>query len=109
MSLTGNVLTNYNNVFILIKTDTVFKFKDEGEMRGFMKYKFPNSGSAPTSAYCLQQPAQPAVFQCLLIYSSGVPNLEFDVIFDYNKDGKSGHLKVEVDRLSDDFASRSLL
>ena len=109
MSLAGDVLTNYNNVFILLKTDSLFKFKDEGEMRAFMKYQFPNPATAPSSAYCLQQPAQPKVFQCLLIYSSGVPNLKFDVTFDYNKNGKSGHMKLEVDPLSNGFASRSLL
>ena len=74
-----------------------------------MNYKFPDAGTEPSSAYCLQQPAQPKVFQCLLIYASGLPNREYGVDFSYNRGGKSGFMKVKVDPLDNAFASRSLL
>ena len=104
-----NIMTNFNNVFVLLQTDTVFSFPNEAEMRAFMKYDFPDSGTEPSSAYCLQQPAQPAVFQCLLIYASGLPNEEYRVNFKYNRGGKDGFMEVEVDPLDNAFASRSLL
>lgn len=74
MKVVGDVLTNYNNVFVLIETDTIYRFSNEAEMKSFMKYSFPDSHTNPDSAYCNQQPAQPKIFQCLLIYSSGLPN-----------------------------------
>ena len=78
-------------------------------MKSFMKYEFPDAGTAPDSAYCLQQAVRPRMFQCLLIYSSGLPNEEYRVHFSYNREGKSGFMEVKVDPLANPFASRSLL
>ena len=108
MQVSGKVLTNYNNVFLLIKTDTVFNFANESEMKSFMKYDFPDDRTIPGSAYCVQQPGNPQLFQCLMIYGSGVPNFDFYINFSYNKDGKSGYLGLHVDPLASGFASRSL-
>ena len=74
MKLVGDILTNSHNVFALIETDTLFQFDNEADMKSFMQYSFPDSGTNPDSAYCSQQPTQPKIFQCLIIYSSGLPN-----------------------------------
>ena len=55
MKLDNDVLTNFNNVFILIRIDTQFKFNNNAEMRGFIKYKFEEPSANPDSAYCLQE------------------------------------------------------
>jgi len=39
-----------------------------------MKYEFPDPLTLPTAAYCLQNLAQKKIFQCLLMYPSGIPN-----------------------------------
>ena len=70
-------MTNFNNVFILLRTDKEYIFCSESEMKGFIKYKFLAADTEPTSAYCLQSPSSLFDFKCLIIYASGVPNKEF--------------------------------
>ena len=109
MKLKQDIMINSNNAFILIRTDDVFTFNDAQQMKSFMKYEFPDSGTVPTSAYCMQMVGDLQTFQCLMIYSSGLPNYPFNVDFSFNKDGKYGFLQVEVDPQAGGFASRSLL
>jgi hypothetical protein len=64
-----------------------------------MKTNFTDS-ITPT-VYCSQR-ASPdlSLFDCLLIYPSGVPNKKFNVDFSYDYQGSSGYLRVPVDPLS---------
>jgi len=71
-----------------------------------MKTNFPNS-TVP-SVYCSQR-ASPDLnlFDCLCIYSSGVPNQQFNIQFSYNYQGQTGFLSVPVNPLATQFATRS--
>ena len=90
---------NTNNVFVTLKTNPTFTFDNPTEMQNFMKVEFP-SGPKPT-VYCSQKPNPDLnLFDCLLIYPSGVSNNVFDVKFSYNYQGKSGSTTVSVDALS---------
>ena len=102
-----NSLSNENNVFIMIRTDSAFKFANEQEARNFLKYEFPDAGTTPNSAYCMQE-FNPTLFRCLFLYASGLPNYPFKMLLTYDRDGKSGYLKVEVDPLQSTIMSRSL-
>jgi hypothetical protein len=107
LSLVGNVNTNINNVFVVLKTDKTFKFTNEDEMQNFMKTKFPDSSAIP-SVYCTQREAPDLdTFDCLAIYSSGIPNQKYHIEFSYNYQGDSGYIKVLVDPLASSFATRS--
>ena len=54
-------------------------------------------GSPPT-VYCSQR-SHPELnmFDCLLIYPSGVPNSLFDIDFSFNYQGQRGSTVVKVD------------
>lgn len=56
-------------------------------MKSFMKYKFNDPGTDPSSAYCMQRAVNLKVYECLIIYASGVPNKKFSVNFSYNYQG----------------------
>lgn len=70
----SNIVTNYANVFIMLQTEKVYTFSNENEMKKFMQYDFPDASTTPASAYCVQNVGQKQLFQCLLLYPSGVPN-----------------------------------
>jgi len=79
LTLVGNVNTNINNVFVVLKTSKTFTFANENEMENFMKTSFPNSNSIP-SVYCSQREAPELdTFDCLAIYSSGIPNQKYNI------------------------------
>ena len=74
-------------------------------MQSFIKASF-HHGITPT-LYCSQRAAPELdLFDCLLIYPSGVPNSDFKVDFSFD-DGplKRASLQVEVDPLTATFAS----
>ena len=74
-----------------------------------MQYDFPTAGTEPTSAYCVQNALEKKMFQCLMIYPSGVPNQQYNINFRFNYNGDIGSLPVKVDPLANPFAARSLL
>lgn len=79
LTLVGNVNTNINNVFVVLKTDKKYSFTNQNEMESFMKTKFPDSSAVP-SVYCSQREAPDLdLFDCLAIYSSGVPNQKYKI------------------------------
>ena len=91
----GLVNVNTNNVFVTLKTNPTFTFADESERQNFIKTDF-GSGRKPT-VYCSQRRSPHLnLFDCLLIYPSGVPNEIFNVNFSFRKDGVSGKTTVEV-------------
>lgn len=57
LTLVGNVNTNINNVFVVLKTDKKYSFTNQNEMESFMKTKFPDSSAVP-SVYCSQEKHQ---------------------------------------------------
>lgn len=64
-------------------------------MQSFLQASFP-SGPKPT-VYCSQRNSPNLnLFDCLLIYPSGVPNSKFQVNFFYNYQGKTGSTAVNV-------------
>jgi hypothetical protein len=68
-------------------------------MQSFMQTSFP-SGPKPT-VYCAQRNSPNLnVFDCLLIYPSGVPNSQFTVNFSYNYQGKTGSAAIKVNPLA---------
>jgi cysteine-rich repeat protein len=108
LSLVGEVNTNIKDVFVVLKTSTTFTFANENEMESFMKTNFPGSTSVP-QVYCSQRQAPELdIFDCLAIYSSGIPNQKYNIEFSYERNGIKGFLSVPVDPLSSSFATRSL-
>ena len=104
LAQSGKTSINSNNVFITLKTGTTFTFNNPTEMQGFLQATFP-SGPKPT-VYCSQRNSPNLnLFDCLLIYPSGVPNKKFAVNFGYNYQGKSGSASINVDPLA---ASKSI-
>lgn len=61
------------NIFILLKTDKPFYFKDDQEMKNFMKFHIEDRSALPTMVSCHQE-VNPSDFRCLLVYTSGLPN-----------------------------------
>ena len=77
------VNVNSNNVFITLKTTPTFTFPNDTAMKNFIQSTFP-PGPRPTM-YCLQRGSpQLNIFDCLLIYPSGIPNSQFTIRFFYN-------------------------
>ena len=76
-------------------------------MRNFLRPTFP-TGLNPNSAFCVQD-FNPMMFRCLFVYADGVPNSNFAIVLQYNKDGQVGYLTVEIDPLKTNFALRSLV
>ncbi len=72
-----------------------------------MKISFPNSAVVPT-VYCTQRDApEKDIFDCYVLYNSGVPNKKFNIEFSYNFQGDSGFISVPVDTTTAPFATRS--
>jgi hypothetical protein len=68
-------------------------------MQSFIQASFP-SGAKPT-VYCSQKNSPNLdIFDCLLIYPSGVPNKPFVINFGYNYQGKSGSTSVSINPLA---------
>ncbi len=76
--LADPVNTNSNNIFVILRTTPTFTFDSETEMQNFIQTDFPPGAAIPT-VYCTQRPEELDIFECLLIYPSGVPNFEYDV------------------------------
>jgi hypothetical protein len=94
----GTTSINSNNVFISLQTNPTFTFNNPTDMQNFMQSSFP-SGPKPT-VYCAQRTSPNLnIFDCLLIYPSGVPNGIFTVNFSYNYQGKSGSTSIKVNPL----------
>ena len=90
---------NSNNVFITLKTNPTFTFANPTEMQSFIKASFPE-GPTPT-IYCSQRNSPDLdIFDCLLIYPSGVPNSDFDVKFSYDFQNKKASQTVNVNPLT---------
>jgi hypothetical protein len=67
-------------------------------MQNFIQATFP-AGVKPT-VYCSQRNSPNLdMFDCLLIYPSGVPNKQFSVDFSYNFQAKSASTSVRVNPL----------
>jgi hypothetical protein len=95
----GSTNINSNNVFITLQTNPTFTFANPTDMQSFIQTSFP-SGPKPT-VYCAQRNSPNLnLFDCLLIYPSGVPNGQFQVNFSYNYQGKSGLANVKVNPLA---------
>lgn len=73
-----------------------------------MKYDFEDEDTQPASAYCRQKGNDKSVFECLLVYTSGLPNIKFSVHFSYNYKGDQGEKTVEINPLKSKFQNRSL-
>ena len=64
-------------------------------MQSFIQATFPR-GPKPT-VYCAQRSSPNLnIFDCLLIYPSGVPNSVFTANFGFNYQGKRGSTSVRV-------------
>ena len=103
----GRVNINSNNVFISLRTFPTFTFANPTEMQSFIKASF--HGHLQPTVYCAQRDSPELdIFDCLLIYPSGVPNTEFEVDFKYDYEGKKAGAEIKVDPLSAVHNSRTL-
>ena len=63
-------------------------------MENFMKTSFPDSTVIPT-VYCSQREEPDLdLFDCLAIYSSGIPNRKFNMVFSFDFKGDTGKIQV---------------
>ena len=98
LALMGTPSSNTNNVFITLKSTPVFTFPNEVIQREFIKTTI-TTGFRPTS-YCMQRFNQLDLFDCLLVYPSGIPNNVLTILFSFNYQGYSAETRVTVDPLS---------
>jgi hypothetical protein len=90
---------NSNKVFIALQTNPTFTFANPTEMQNFIQSNFA-TGAKPT-VYCSQRTSPNLnLFDCLLIYPSGVLNKSFTVGFSFNYQGKSRKVDVNVNPLA---------
>jgi len=76
-------------------------------MGTFIKTSFPDSTTIPT-VYCSQREDPDLdLFDCLAIYSSGIPNKKFNIIFSFDYNGDKGNIQVEVDPLKSSIPTRA--
>lgn len=66
-------------------------------MKNFIRAKF--IGCPPPTVFCSQQAASKNLFDCLLLFPSGIPNKSFTANFSYNYQSKSGGCSVPIDPL----------
>lgn len=81
-----------------LKTRPTFTFSNPTEMQSFIKTSFASSAKKPT-VYCAQRNQDLSLFDCLLIYPSGVPNNKFSVTFSFDYQGKKGNAIISIDPL----------
>jgi hypothetical protein len=74
-----------------------FTFSNPTEMQSFLKSTV-TTAKKPT-VYCAQRNIDFSLFDCLLIYPSGVPNNKFSVTFSYDYQGRKGNTVINVDPL----------
>ncbi len=68
---------NNNQIFMTLDSITSFNFPDQQTMSNFLKAKF--TGCNPPTLFCNQQVKSKNLFDCLLLFPSGVPNQSFTV------------------------------
>ena len=96
---TGKISINSNNVFITLGTNPTFTFNNPTEMQNFIKSSYTVSN--PPTTYCAQRSSPELnLFDCLLIFPSGVPNQQFTAKFSYDYQGRRGNADVVVDPLA---------
>lgn len=82
-------------MFVSLRTTPTFTFPDDNTMKQFIKASFP--GAVQPTVYCLQRAAPNLdLFDCLLIYPSGVPNQQFTIDFRFSYQGRSASVRVVV-------------
>ncbi len=100
---------NAANIYISLQLGSDKAFKSEDEMQNFIKQDFNADTIKPSSVYCMQNDSSLKEFDCLLLYPTGVPNINFDVNFWYIDAGLANgrcNLKVQVNPL--EAAAKSL-
>ena len=86
-------------MFIVLQTPQKFAFASDSQMQNFMQTSYSNS-QKPTT-YCNQENSpNEDIWDCLLVYSSGVPNQIYNVTFAYNYNGLVGNLTVSANPLA---------
>lgn len=99
LALEGKILGNSNQIFLTLNTVQAFNFPNEEIMKNFIKVKF--TGCPPPTMYCGQKPApKKHLFDCLLLFPSGIPTSKFQADFSYNYQGSKGWAKVDIDPLT---------
>ncbi len=105
--MVGVPSTNINNVFITLRVPKKYTFSDQSSMINFMKARFSDSTMVPT-VYCSQRESPDLdLFDCLVIYSNGIPTKIFNAEFFYNYMGDSGYIKVPINPLAGTSSTRS--
>jgi len=103
----GSIKSNSNQMFLTLDTIKPYDFPDQTTMQNFMKAKF--IGCNPPTLFCSQKtvPAK-NLFDCLLIFPSGVPNKQFSIDFSYSYNGNSGLTTVAVDPIQAQLSQSNL-
>lgn len=97
--LNGQVVGNTNQIFLTLETPQPIDFPSEDAMKNFLQVKFENC--PPPTVYCSQKPPpNKQLFDCLMLFPSGVPNTSFKAIFSYDYQGKTGFNNLAIDPLT---------
>lgn len=97
LSLRGNISLNSNNIYLSLLTNPTFTFPNPSVMQNFIQATYINTLRPVT--YCVQQTTALNVFDCLLIYPSGVPNTKFNVRFSFDYQGMAANMTLTIDPL----------
>ena len=99
LAIEGKILGNCNQIFLTLNTVKAFDFPNEETMKNFIKVKF--TGCPPPTMYCGQKAApKKHLFDCLLLFPSGIPTSKFQADFSYDYQGSKGWAKVDIDPLT---------
>jgi len=69
-----------NNVFVTLQASVAVLQDNKSTESGFIKIKFPDT-SVPISYYCNPCPKDPSLYECLLLFATGLPSTLFTMTF----------------------------
>lgn len=96
MALYGKINYNLNNIYISLQTDQKYQLNSVADMENFIKVSYLNTTYKP-STYCTQRDYPDLdIFDCLLLYSSGVPNKAFTAEFSYISPVNDTVIKLQI-------------
>ena len=106
LNLQGSPSGNSNQLYFTVNTGIAIDFPDQATMREFLKPKF--QGYKSPTFYSTQRPKPDKnLFDCLLIFPSGVPTTKFSLTLSYSYKGFSSELLIDIDPLTINSATNS--
>lgn len=103
----GDIKFNVNNIYLTLQTSQKYNFTSSSVMENFIRASY--STVVQPSTFCLQRDFPDLdLFDCLLIYSTGIPNKAFKAEFTYSTENSTVKLAVDINPLMASQPSKNL-